>query len=91
MRHRQILMSLERLYSTVLEVEQLRRTQPNVQLSGFDMEEANSQLEEWLVDSCKSVAAKKSFLMYLNILGRLSTKVKRRRFGSSLESWIPLV
>ncbi|EFP78101.2 uncharacterized protein PGTG_04057 [Puccinia graminis f. sp. tritici CRL 75-36-700-3] len=47
MRHRQILMSLERLYSTVLEVEQLRRTQPNVQLSGFDMEEANSQLEEW--------------------------------------------
>lgn len=49
MRHRQILMSLERLYSTVLEVEQLRRTHPNPQSNGLDMEEAKSQLEDWLV------------------------------------------
>jgi len=47
MRHRQILMSLERLYSTVLEVEQLRRTHPNPQSNGLDMQEANSQLEDW--------------------------------------------
>ncbi|KAI7946444.1 hypothetical protein MJO29_010971 [Puccinia striiformis f. sp. tritici] len=47
MRQRQILMSLERLYSTVLEVEQLRRTQPNAHSNGFDMDEVNRQLEEW--------------------------------------------
>ncbi|PLW07966.1 hypothetical protein PCANC_24283 [Puccinia coronata f. sp. avenae] len=47
MRHRQILMSLERLYSTVLEVEQLRRIQPNAQSTGLPMEEFNNQLEEW--------------------------------------------
>jgi hypothetical protein len=50
MRHRQILMSLERLYSTVLEVEQLRRIQPNAQSTGLPMEEFNNQLEEWSVD-----------------------------------------
>ncbi|WAR60350.1 hypothetical protein PtB15_9B289 [Puccinia triticina] len=45
MRHRQILMSLERLYSTVLEVEQLRRTQPSAQ--SLEMEDGKSQLDEW--------------------------------------------
>lgn len=45
MSRRQILMSLERLYSAVLEVEQLRRTQP--QLQSLDLEEADSQHEEW--------------------------------------------
>lgn len=49
MNFRRVLMSLERLYSTVLDVEQLRRTQPALLSAGGDADFQNKNLEQWSV------------------------------------------
>ncbi|MBW0476948.1 hypothetical protein O181_016663 [Austropuccinia psidii MF-1] len=68
MHRRKILMSLERLYSVILEVEQLRRTQPSLQSASSDEPDQNKLLTNW---ETQYVAKKDEIWRQLRVLDPL--------------------
>lgn len=68
MSRRQVLMSLERLYSVVLEAEQLRRTQP-IPLSEKTADSASHDIEHW----CVVMLPAKRPLMILYIMLKIAS------------------